>query len=143
MASGSSSRISCGVRQFFDLYPSVPSIQKVGLKNINEGLLLDLMRDYNRWANRQGREHGYAQVVFSDADHIFGHQAGKKFAAFLKKRFPRSKLVSLGATRSPSTGNDITTWIWTIPHARFTADKLYPNIKMRRQPWERVWHDPI
>lgn len=140
MASGSSSKISCGVRQFFDLYPSVPSIQKVGLKNINEGLLLDLMRDYNRWANRQRRYHGYAQVIFSDADR---GSRGKKFAAFLKKRFPRSKLVSLGATRSPSTGNNITTWIWTIPHARFTADKLYPNIQRRRQPWERVWHNPI
>lgn len=140
MASGSSSRISCGVRQFSGLYPSRASIRAVGAGKINEGILLDLMKDYNKWANRQGRRHGYAQVIFSDAD-TYGE--GKRFAAFLKRRFPRTRLVSLSAARSPSTGHNITTWIWTIPHQRFTSDELYPNIQWRRQPWERVWHNPI
>lgn len=128
MASGSSSKISCGVRQFYNLWRPLTRRGRLGKLGNQEWLLRCLMADYNRWANRQGRSYGYAQVIFSDAD-VNGN--GRKFAAFIRRRFKGTKIVSLGATRSPSTGRNITTWIWSIPHARFVKDPLYPNFPPR------------
>lgn len=135
MASVSSSKISCGVYQLFDLYPTQTSFNKVE-GNHNEGILLDLMTHYNKQANRQRRDRGYAQVVFSDA--YQGRScAGARFANFLRKRFEDTKIVELSGGISPSTRRRISTWVWTIPHNKFRADPLYPNIKRRLQSWER------
>lgn len=116
MASVSTSEISCGVYQLYDLWaPSHLILQK-------------LMGAYKGQARNQGRQHGFAQVLFSDIDLGEGRN-GNRFANYLEKNFPGSPIVSLGAVRSPSTGNNIRTWIWNIPHAAFVRHKFYDKAK--------------
>lgn len=116
MVSVSTSKISCGVYQLYELWaPSHLILQK-------------LMGAYKGQARNQGRQHGFAQVLFSDVD--LGMVAnGDRFAKYLEKNFPGSPIVSLGAISSPSTGNNIRTWIWTIPHAAFVRHKFYGKAK--------------
>lgn len=116
MASVSTSKISCGVYQLYDLWaPSHLILQK-------------LMGAYKGQARNQGRQHGFAQVLFSDVDLGEGGN-GNRFANYLEKNFPGSPIVSLGAVSSPSTRNNIRTWIWNIPHAAFVRHKFYGKAK--------------
>lgn len=87
------------------------------------------MKQYNQTAQRNGRRYGFAQIIFSDAlDYL---ENGERFSKYLLKQFPNSTLVKLEAKRSPSTGNDICTYIWNIPHASFKKHKFYPKSRAR------------
>lgn len=120
MAQVKRSAISCGVYQLF------------GLHTANDATLKALMRAYKGQAVRQRRKNGFAQVIFSDADYC---RNGERLAVYLQDRFPTGKLVKLTAFRSPSTGNNISTWIWNIPHPSFKKHPFYAKIPARRD-WD-------
>ena len=118
------SEISCGVYQFW------------GLRSPSHALLKHVMRNYQRVAGINGRSSGFAQIIFSDVTLIprayFTPKNGERFANYLLKQFPNSNLVKLEAKRSPSTGNNICTYIWNIPHVAFKKHKYYPKTRTRR-----------
>lgn len=117
------SEISCGVYQFW------------GLGKSSHVLLKRVMSAYKSQARAQGRRNGFAQIIFSDVTHIpnayLTVKNGERFANYLLSQFPNSTLVKLEAKRSPSTGNDICTYIWNIPHASFKKHKYYPKSRAR------------
>lgn len=123
MPTMSGSRISCGVYQLYNLDSTSPDILK------------RLMSGYKHQARSQGRKNGFAQVIFSDAvdrDYWDGTglrpSNGVRFAEYLRAEFPTAQLVELKAKRSPSTGNNIQTWIWNIPHPSFKRHKFYAKV---------------
>jgi hypothetical protein len=108
------SAISCGVYQLY------------GLQWGCERSLKRIIAGYKRQARRNGRKNGFAQVIWSDAD---VYECGKTLAEYLRAQFPTSTVVELSAKRSPSTGRNITTYIWNIPHPSLKKHKFYEKTK--------------
>jgi hypothetical protein len=124
MSSLAKSKISCGVYQLWGLQGQSPTL----LKRIAAG--------YKRQATSNGRREGFAQVIFSDAEN-YGN--GLRFARYLERRF-RGTVVSASATRSPSTQNNITTWIWTIPHTQFKATTEYKAARGKEHDHDGIYY---
>lgn len=94
------------------------------------------MSAYKSQARAQLRRNGFAQIIFSDKMTLEPWQYrytpnGERFKKYLLKNFPNSSLVELEAKNSPSTGNNIKTYIWNIPHAAFKKHKFYPKTRAR------------
>lgn len=136
MARVRETQISCGVYQLF------------GLDAESHVILKKLMAAYKGQASRQGRKRGFAQVILSDSHqrqyerHFplnglppilpraqWTTRNGTRFVNYLRKNFPSIQITELKSLDSPSTGNDITTWIVNIPHAAFRKHKFYSKVK--------------
>lgn len=129
------SAISCGVYQLYNL------------DGRSDQILKSLMSAYKGQAQREDRKHGFAQAILSDAyappllpglglyrdwnspKANWKTRNGHRFIDYLKKNFPKIEVVELKANESPSTGNDIATWIVNIPHTAFCKHKFYKKIK--------------
>jgi hypothetical protein len=102
-------------------------------------LLKRIMAGYKLQARNNARKEGFAQVIWSDADY---RENGERLAKYVEKRFGNilhlgRKVVRVKAERSPTSGNNITTYIWTIPHAAFLKDPFYKEVdaKEHEAPW--------
>jgi hypothetical protein len=100
-------------------------------------LIKRIMAGYKNQATLQRRNYGFAQVVWSDADRCGN---GDRLFDYIKKRYPNTKIVRLRCPESPTTHNDITTYIWNIPHTQLVRDVFYKKVKARShdRPWRGV-----
>lgn len=109
--------ISCGVLEAYDLLDSpLENIRAMAWNCYASSLVLEN-------ADKVHYEPEVAFIIFSDIIGIVPSN-GQRLATYIRRHWPKSKLVRSSTKVNPGTGNRIAVWTWSLP-PRLTIKKSW------------------